>query len=536
MVGTGRFRVHNAGVKWRSLILVTLLTALVPGAGSVWAGAIEGSYRQARQLIDQSLAQMDSAAWLARPTPLLIETRGALDLAAGHLGARLDSPSPAEFHETWAWDPESGALGREVRMVHTDGYDERFREIFLAPDQLWRFDLADGTQRFSHGPQVKSRRERLLRRFVPLLLTEALQNGAALRFTGRYGPFDSVQMQTAENEPLTLFFGRESRHLGWVEYLTDLPTFGDSTVSWKFMDYRTVERIGTLPHRLTVQVNDANYLELEVLRVEPGRAGVDAFLALDELPEQDRASQPAPRVEHVGGGVHRIAHIAPGTHMLAVEFADFLLVADAPATRPLLDELPASMVSHTRGPSALSRQALDLLEQAIPGKPVRYVMLSHFHSDSAGGLLAFSEPGAEVLVHASQSGAVDAFLAHAHTLCGVENPAENLRVNAVTGTHAIRDEKQTVELLSAGPNPHSEGMLLAWMPGARVLWVSDLQHSMGGEPDPGQPALNRFFNAWLEQKRIAPDLILTAHGEGFIETLNDFRVDAEQTHNLPRDP
>ena len=72
-----------------------------------------------------------------------------------------------------------------------------------------------------------------------------------------------------------------------------------------------------------------------------------------------------------------------------VEFEEFVVAVDAPVGYPLLNELPASDVAP--GPTAdwLSRRYLELIREAVPDKPVRYLVLSHFHNDHAGGLRAF---------------------------------------------------------------------------------------------------------------------------------------------------
>jgi glyoxylase-like metal-dependent hydrolase (beta-lactamase superfamily II) len=517
-------------------MLALLVSALLPWPPATMAAAIEASYRQARNLISQSLEQGQNLPWLQQPGPLLVATRGTMNLTTGHLGHQPGSDSSAPYRETWAWDPASGALGREYRLMHPDGTDEWIREVFPTPDELWRIDLGTGSALHFHGPEQTARRDRVLRRFTPLLLTEALDQAAALRFTGRFGPFDSIQMQTHENESLSLFFGRESRQLGWVEYLTDLPTFGDSTVAWRFSDYRPVAGIGIVPHGINVQVNDAGYADLAVVSISQSAEEVSAFLAVEKLPERQSADNPEPRVERLADGVFRIADIALDTHMLAVEFDDGLLVVDAPAARPMLNELPASLVAPTHGPKAISEQALGLLLQAIPGKPVRHLLLSHFHSDSAGGLMAFSHAGVELITSVAQAALVRDYLQHSHTLQGGEAKAENFQLRPISDRYTLRDRSQWVEILQIGPNPHSQEMLVAWLPHSGILWVADLQRAIAGGPDTAQHDLNRFFDHWLTQQRIEPNLILTAHGDGIIYPRDRSRGDTKQTRHLPRKP
>ena len=509
-------------------------------AAALWpqkafGGATESSYRQARTLIDQSIDQMEVGEWLLRPTPLLIEVEGQLDAGAEHQGVRSDAPDPWPYRETWAWDPQTGIAGREYRQIHTDGRIEWKREIFSAQGELWEFDLSSGSTHRSAGPGVVERRVRLHRRFPPVLLAEALGHASALRFTGRFGPFDTVQMQTSEQQSLSLFFGRESHHLSSVEYLTDLPTFGDSTVSWKFGDYRPVPGIGEIPHHISVHLNDAPFTDVSITRITRDHDQVRSFLDVESLPHEVAAPR-EPRFESLGEGVHRIADLVPGKHLLVVEFDQYLMLMDAPAARPLLHELPASMVSHTMGKSAISITALRMLQEAIPDKPVKYVLISHFHSDSAGGLLAFSGVEVDILASREQISDIADFLGRSHTLCELEAHTENLHLKPVHQKLVIEDAQQRVEILQVGKNPHSESMLVAWLPHSGILWASDLQRDVAGKPDPNQGRLNRFFKQWLGRQAFQPKNILTTQGDGLISPDALFRVDSEQTLNLPRDP
>jgi glyoxylase-like metal-dependent hydrolase (beta-lactamase superfamily II) len=515
---------------------------LLPGLAT--AGAIESSYRHARGLILQSIDSMGVESWLEQPTPLLIEARGTLDQDAEHQGYAPGQPTLAEYVETWAWDPTTGSIGREYRQERPGGSIEQVRELYPSPGEqiVWSMNPAK-VLRFT-GEKPRASRDRNRRRFLPLLLGEALEQAAALRFTGRYGPFDSIQMQTRDQESLSLFFGRESRQLGWVEYLTDLPTFSDSTVSWKFSDYRPVPGVGSLPHRYGIHVNDKVYLDMRVTRVSTDAAEVGDFLSVPErLPEPEprpTATSLPPwdgaRVQAAGAGVYRIANLRKGVHMLFVEFEDSLLAIDAPSGYPLLKELPAGNVTPGHNESALSRHAIRLMEKTLPEKPLRHLLLTHFHSDHAGGLLAFAGRDIELLASTTEVDSVRAFLGKSHTLCETQAPEEPFRITGVGQRHVIADDSQRVEIFDLGANPHSAHMLVAWLPKQGILWVADLASNPAGAfPGTGK-VLNAQLQQWLSRQQIQPALILTAHDDSHAHPRHALRVDAQQTFNSPRDP
>src|SRR5262249_1822831 len=84
-----------------------------------------------------------------------------------------------------------------------------------------------------------------------------------------------------------------------------------------------------------------------------------------------RLQDVAPGVSHVQGGTH---------NNMVVEMRDHLVVFDAPVN------------------DAQSRWVLDAAKAKYPGKPVRYLVLTHHHMDHTGGMRGFLVEGATLVV------------------------------------------------------------------------------------------------------------------------------------------
>src|SRR5258708_30318207 len=79
----------------------------------------------------------------------------------------------------------------------------------------------------------------------------------------------------------------------------------------------------------------------------------------------------APNVQHVQGGT---------ANNLIVAMKDFLIVFDAP-----YGELQ-------------SRWTIDAAKAKYPGKPIRYLVLTHHHMDHTGGMRTYAAEGATIIV------------------------------------------------------------------------------------------------------------------------------------------
>jgi glyoxylase-like metal-dependent hydrolase (beta-lactamase superfamily II) len=486
-------------------------------------GVVESSYQGARNIIKGSLYNQGSTQWLDAPVPILVEASGTLFQGAEHQGRSPDDPTPAPFTETWAYDPASGAVGLEYRQKRPDGTEEWIRELYLAEDeQLLVFMDSRSAIRLT-GPQFTLSRDRKLRRFPPLLLKEVLRAPEALRLIGRYGSLDGVQAQTRSGESLSLFFGRDSGMLGWVEYLRDLPTFSDSSISWKFFDYREVAGVGQLPHRYAILINKRHFTDMEVVRTSTRTDEVLSFLRIPQdisvartiAIDSERNAAANASVVEVAPGVHWLRNLRTGFHTLFVEFDTYLLAVEAPAGYPLLSELPAGDVAPGPSESWLSERYLEIMRETVPEKPLRYLALSHFHNDHAGGLYAFAAKGVHLLAAESEVEAIEGFLGANHTLCDREPAgADAFRIEAVDRRRIITDGNRTVELLDMGNNPHTDHLLLTWLPEEKVLYVADLLTPGDGGLDSGHSMMNDALLAWLDRQQLKPDVIITSHGSG----------------------
>jgi glyoxylase-like metal-dependent hydrolase (beta-lactamase superfamily II) len=204
-------------------------------------------------------------------------------------------------------------------------------------------------------------------------------------------------------------------------------------------------------------------------------------------------------VERLGDGAFKIG----GNYTsLAVDMGDHILVVE-------------SGQSDARGTAVMAAA-----KQAIPNKPVRFVVNSHPHFDHASGLAAAVAEGATILTHRNNEEVLQRLLSGPRTLTGDSlSKATNRRANVdgVGDREVRRGTNGKVVELHRIPNEHSDGMLAVFLPAERVLWSADIT---AVNPNPAQMGVlkatvdmvNRQkldFNSWIQAHPLNPDKPLT---------------------------
>jgi glyoxylase-like metal-dependent hydrolase (beta-lactamase superfamily II) len=208
------------------------------------------------------------------------------------------------------------------------------------------------------------------------------------------------------------------------------------------------------------------------------RQHIGVYLDSDRV-HYDPAASPGLRLVDVAPGV---AQVQGGSHnSLIVDLGDGLAVLDAP-----IDD-------------AQSRWTLHELRARFPERRVKHLALTHHHMDHVGGARAYVAEGASVVVGAGAG-------AHFAKALG-----PGARIVEVADRLALAGPARSVELLLVA-NPHAEGMLVGWVPDARLAFATDLwspgRDKLGDQATPGQAALV----AGLRARGVRPERVAGGHG------------------------
>jgi hypothetical protein len=195
-----------------------------------------------------------------------------------------------------------------------------------------------------------------------------------------------------------------------------------------------------------------------------------------------RLQEIAPGVLQVQGGTH---------NSLVVEMSDHLVVLDAPVT----DAQSLWLVGQTRA--------------RFPGKPIRWVALTHHHMDHTGGIRGLLAEGGTLVV-GQGAGAHFRRVLEAPMTRNPDLKPQSFHMNPileVPESHVMSDPTGRQVIVYTMDNPHAKAMLMGWVPHARLGYVTDIWTPgppLPAKPNPGLASVvNTVKRAGLEPERFA---------------------------------
>jgi len=125
-------------------------------------------------------------------------------------------------------------------------------------------------------------------------------------------------------------------------------------------------------------------------------------------------------------------------------------------------------------------------KKLIPNKPIRYVMNTHPHADHTGGLPALVAEGATIIAHKNSEEFFERALNTPRTLLPTtdrlaQNP-KKVKVETVGAKRVFSDGTHVVEFHHIPGAPHSNGLLVAFLPKEKVLFQGDFSLPAAGQP------------------------------------------------------
>jgi len=282
----------------------------------------------------------------------------------------------------------------------------------------------------------------------------------------------------------------------WIEN----PIFGDMLVEAIYTEYRDangvkypstiVQKRGGQPvfeaQILGIRANPSNIAELVTPPAGGGRGGPGGA---------PPAAAAGPTSEKLADGVYRING---AYNALAIEFKDHIVLFEG-------------------GPQSEARSLAIIAEakKVIPGKPIRYSILTHHHFDHSSGLPAIVAEGATIITHDVNKNFLLTSLSAPRTLAPdvMSKSGKKPKVESVLEKRVLQDETRTVEIHHIVGLPHADGMLMVYLPKEKIAAYADMFNLPPADnPVPNPPVVGtQVFLANLERLNIEPERIMSVH-------------------------
>jgi glyoxylase-like metal-dependent hydrolase (beta-lactamase superfamily II) len=154
-------------------------------------------------------------------------------------------------------------------------------------------------------------------------------------------------------------------------------------------------------------------------------------------------------------------------------------------------------------------------KRRYPGKPIKYLVLSHHHLDHNGGARPFVAEGAQIIVPEGPG-----YAPYYDRMFAPENPYLNDRLHrnprkadrvVIDDKFTLDDGKRQIMFYNLKDSDHAPSLLIAYVPDTALLINTDLwntNETLGEQPNPRQRTL---FNA-VERWGIKPENSVSGHG------------------------
>jgi glyoxylase-like metal-dependent hydrolase (beta-lactamase superfamily II) len=126
------------------------------------------------------------------------------------------------------------------------------------------------------------------------------------------------------------------------------------------------------------------------------------------------------------------------------------------------------------GNSQVSTQIIGEIKKAIPDKPIKYLVLTHFHGDHTGGTRPYIAEGAKIITTAKNRNFFETMAKAEFTISPdiLSNSPKTPDFMFVEDSHKFEDEP--IVVIRNIKSVHAEDMYLVFLPKEKLFFQSDL--------------------------------------------------------------
>ena len=270
----------------------------------------------------------------------------------------------------------------------------------------------------------------------------------------------AVYKTTINNTIVKLFIRKKDAILEKATTLNDDDLFGDVLSTFIYSDF---VKLGQLDFPKKVEIEKINgKLKDEVI--------IQNVALINELPtlltkpadytlKETVLKNPEIKLEKYTDNIYFLELKHTDDKILIVEFADFLLVAEAP-------------VNSKNGELIIAEA-----KKVAPNKPIKYFVFGHYHPHYLGGIRPFIEHGAKIICSKNDEEYVSYLAKAPHTMNpdGLQLNPKSLQFESIKDSLTITDGKTDMKVYFIGKkSEHTNDYLIYYFPKEKLLFEDDL--------------------------------------------------------------
>ncbi len=449
----------------RLLIALCLFVPLIVFAQSPQESSSEKSYARAREVLEAGIKAMGG----------LDALRSVNNISREMAGVRTDEgqgPRPIPHRADYYRNLEAPAVNHPRIKIVNDlggqrlstslddvifgGQPVRIRNI-LARDSSINVDYNLGTVEVRQAPNAAMARVNQSMRYPEILLPVVWDRRETLRYLGE-SQYEGqkqwiISFARQNGAQISLYFNSQTGLLTKSEILSDNPVLGDTAEELVYDDWRAAGKL-TLPLRYITKVGGVILQDLRATSITiDTKLDESLFVAPEGLAKVER-TPPARKIVKLGDDVY----LAPGEYnSVFVVFNDYVLALEAGSD----NQSSANVIAQIR--------------ETAPGKPIRYLVSTHFHFDHISGVRSFIAEGATIVTTPDAKTVIERAATAAHTMRpdALSRSPRAPVIETLKGKRVFDDGAHRVELYEFS-NPHCAEMIIAWLPKEKILFEADM--------------------------------------------------------------
>jgi Metallo-beta-lactamase superfamily len=413
------------------------------------------NYHQALDILQTSQQVMGATA-----DGLLVTAKGVI-YNLGH----YDTPEKIReitLEEKYAYFPD-----KKVKYLFSEmknGTNTLSRAALSKEDSV--YDYGYYAKKFSK--KVDNGFEFEIAKALPTQLLElAYENRSSLRYIGKDSSHYLIACTFNAKQNAILFINVRNHILEKIETLSYSSIYGDVTQKTTYSDFFQLSGLKIPAVRSDYQ---GDKLERK-LNYTDARLGVmpdSVQLRIKWVPRdfKKKITEPVINLEQleftaISNNIDLIKIKSQDNKVLVAKFTDYIS----------LFELPQGI--------DLNTQILGELTKHYPGKPLRYIFVTHHHPDHAGGIRTYADLPVTIVTTAGNETYFNKLITATHTI-GNDIKLKTsvlMKFNFIdlNGSRKFKDKFNEVEAFEIGANTsHTAEHIVYYFPASKILWTGDL--------------------------------------------------------------